>query len=79
MPFNPEDMLCELALFIEWYNNYRPHLHLNARTPQEVFANSKPITKLKVMPNSNLPVFELHVGFLEGRKHLPIIEIKQAA
>ena len=45
----------------------------------KVYSHSPPIQKLEVLSNSKLPDFELHIGFLEGRKHLPIIEIKQAA
>jgi len=79
VPVNPGDMLYELALFIEWYNEYRPHQSLKARTPQEVYSNSPPLSKVEVERNCDLPDFELKIGFLEGRKHLPIIELKKAA
>ena len=79
VPFNFNDMRKELAIFITWYNEFRPHQYLRSRTPEEVYANAPPVEKMKVASNSQLPRLTLHVGYFEGRKHLPVIEIKRAA
>lgn len=73
VPLNLNDIRQELALYVVWYNEFRPHLALRARTPQEVYANSPPTPKLSVKPNSKLPEMTLKVSYLEGRKHLPVI------
>ncbi|MFO7869876.1 MAG: hypothetical protein R6V03_00380 [Kiritimatiellia bacterium] len=31
------------------------------------------------VPDSQLPEMTLNVSFLEGRKHLPVVELKKAA
>ncbi|MFC1461217.1 DDE-type integrase/transposase/recombinase [Verrucomicrobiota bacterium] len=73
------DIRWELALFVEWYNSFRPHLALHARTPQEVYNKSPPLRRLHLKHNSDLPELELRVSYFHGRKHLPIIELKKVA
>jgi transposase InsO family protein len=79
LPFNLADICLELSLYVTWYNLYRPHLTLKGRTPQEVYANSPSPPRIDFKPNSKLPGFRLKIGYLEGRKHLPIIELEKAA
>jgi len=79
VPFNINDMRNEVAIFITWYNEFRPHQYLKARTPEEVYAQSPPIKKTVVTSNSKLPELKLHISYFEGRKHLPVIELKRAA
>ena len=79
VPFNINDMRNEVAIFITWYNEFRPHQHLKASPPEEVYANSPPIKKIQVASNSKLPELKLHISYFEGRKHLPGIELKRAA
>ena len=43
VPMNLDEMRHELALYLSWYNRYRPHEYLGARTPLEVYANSPPV------------------------------------
>ena len=69
----------EIALFVFWYNAFRPHLTLKARTPQEVYSHSPPLPKLGVKSNSTLPDLELHISHFEERRHLPVIELRRAA
>jgi len=72
-------MRYELALFFSWYNEFRTHEYLGSRTPMEVYNHSPPSAPpLKLVHASEVPKLELHVSYLEGRKHLPIIDIKKA-
>jgi hypothetical protein len=70
-------MRYELALYFSWYNEYRPHEYLKARTPREVYINSPPVKMIEFKKGSDIPKMELQLSFLEGRKHLPIVEFKQ--
>ena len=47
VPYRRERCRRELAAIVEWYNEYRPHVWLGGRTPNEVYhghypANRKP-------------------------------------
>jgi hypothetical protein len=37
VPYQRESVRRELALYVEWYNGYRPHEWLGATTPDEVY------------------------------------------
>jgi len=45
----------------------------------QVYANSPPLTMLEFKHNSELPELKPNISYLEGRKHLPIVEIRDAA
>jgi len=79
VPFDFSTMRLEIALYVIWYNQFRPHSSLHSRTPQEVYDNSPPLPVMHVKSNSLTPPLELHVSYLEGRRHLPIVELKLAA
>jgi putative transposase len=79
VPLVADDMRHELALYFIWYNQYRPHEYLDARTPEEVYNHSPPIEKKIFKRGSDIPKLELELSFLDGRKHLPIIEFKKAS
>jgi transposase InsO family protein len=79
VPLNFNEMRLELALYFAWYNEFRPHEYLSGQTPLEVYNNSPPKEYLKLIPASEVPEMKLHISFLEGRKHLPIIELDKAA
>ncbi len=42
VPFRKEGFRRELALFADWYNEYRPHSGLDGWTPAEVHNGMKP-------------------------------------
>ena len=47
VPISRSEMIRETELFFEWYNEHRPHMSLNGKTPNEVYyhrraANAKP-------------------------------------
>ena len=67
----------EMALFATWYNQHRPHRALDGRTPAEcaagTVAKSEPS---QPEPNQRLT---LVVGYLEDRRHLPVVQLRRAA
>ena len=86
---NRYQMQHELVLYVIWYNIHRPHSAflkyqnkcepMGARTPDEVYNNSPPIVKpAEFRYNSEVPRIQINISYFEGRKHLPIIEIKEA-
>ena len=79
VPLSFDEMRLELALYFTWYNEYRPHEYLNGKTPQEVNNHSPPRDCLKLIHGSEVPEMKLQVSYLEGRRHLPIVELKKAA
>ncbi len=90
VPFRLDAMREELALYTTWYNEFRPHQGLNGMTPDEVYRGEASSTSgHRFEPRPRWPVLDktrkraqrlqLTVGFVEGRRHLPIVELAQAA
>lgn len=83
VPFRPAALRAELTAFVGWYDAHRPHQTFGGRTPAEVYeglerfdqgdANGAP-TRVDLDKQVSL-----HVSYLEGRKHLPIVELRAAA
>ncbi len=69
----------EISVIITWYNDHRPHQALRARTPMEVHSHSPPAPELDVIHNTEVPTLKLELSYFDGRKHLPVVEIKRAA
>lgn len=42
MPYNRQAFRNELQLYIDWFNEHRPHMTLKGRTPNEVYFNTRP-------------------------------------
>jgi hypothetical protein len=93
VPLHLGDLRAELSLYGQWYGAYRPHQGLDGRTPNEVYEAGKvePF-RLRAANDCNerdppkadlaraeLPRLELRVCYLEGRRHLPIVELGRAA
>lgn len=93
VPMGIHEMQEELVLFILWYNEYRPHSAfmkkqnkcdaMGPRTPQEVYDGFQMLKMPNAPPekinNCDLPPVKINISYFEGRKHLPIVEIKKAA
>jgi hypothetical protein len=79
VPFNLDDMRREMSLLVYWYNEFRPHQSLDSKTPQVVYSHSPPTPPIQVASNAELPDVKMAVSYFEGRKHLPVIGLKQAA
>jgi hypothetical protein len=84
--------LAPKELFIQWYNEYRPHSWLGGATPHEMYfqiARARDGPRLETRANWPLDeeimlrdpkgaAVELVVTPLEGRPHLPLVELKAA-
>ena len=83
VPFSLEAMRAELVAFVRWYDAYRPHQSFGGRTPAEVYegrerADQRTGTGSTGRLTSGRQV-ALDVSYLEGRQHLPIVELMPAA
>lgn len=95
VPLSLAAMVRELYLYVLWYNGHRPHAALGGATPAEVRddrlpARSRPALEVRrdyplprgdparIRRRSRDPL-ELVVEHLEGRPHLPLIELRRAA
>jgi transposase InsO family protein/DNA-binding transcriptional regulator YiaG len=60
VPVSRNDMVEETQLFVEWYNNHRPHMLLGGKTPNEVYfgccaANAKPRIETQPLTKHSTP------------------------
>ena len=87
VPLDVNAMRIEIALYVLWYNESRPHQGLDGKTPSEVYDGARRNAE-SLEPRPRWPVgdkairvkrIQLAVKFLEGRKHLPIVELKRVA
>lgn len=92
VPFRLEQMRRELTSYTIWYNEQRPHASLDGRTPAEVYCRLSPASEApryeprarwlrdagnrRGRPGVRL---ELVLSHLDGRRHLPVVELKPAA
>ena len=85
-----EAMRADLSAYTSWYNEHRPHQSLEGCTPREVYERRTPANRaIRYEPRAKWPAqgnvalscvrLTLSVTYHEGRQHLPIIELKQAA
>ena len=83
VPFSLAAMRAELVAAVQWYDAYRPHQSFGGRTPAEVYEGLKRADqRAGTESGSRLTSGEqlaLKVSYLEGRKHLPIVELRAAA
>ena len=89
VPLSLAAMRREVRLYEIWYNTLRPHMALVGKTPREVYAGRaarwrrfEPRTKWPHRPrrrSAGGDKVRLEVSYLEGRKHLPVIELRRAA
>ena len=77
VPLNRRWFRNELLFFTDWYNVHRPHSTLKAMTPDEVYSGQP--TELQAHKIQRNRAVHLHVDFLHGRKHLPVVSLKRAA
>jgi transposase InsO family protein len=88
VPLDDHSMQCELALYAVWYNAHRPSQALGGCTPRLVYEGLIPASGKRIEPRSGWPAnggaervadLRLVVGYLEGREHLPVVELREAA
>ena len=79
----------ELDAWLAWYHEHRPHQGLHGRTPAAVLAlasrpgaqrgRAPPRARRQRSDVRNLRPVRLVVRHVEGRMHLPIVELRRAA
>ena len=72
------DMQRELSLYLDWFEQHRPHQGLDGRTPRELYDRC-PVVERAKSKATEIPRSELIVRFHEGGRQLPIVELRQAA
>ncbi len=78
VPLRREDLRREIILYLTWFAEFRPHQGLDGRTPNEVFEERPAVEQAKPKAKE-IPRSELVVRFHEGRRQLPIVELRRAA
>ncbi len=90
VPLRFEAMRHDLSAYASWFNKHRPHQAIGGFTPFEVYEGQAPANQiLRFEPRAKWPArrdevlsrvrLTLSVTYHRGRRHLPIIELKQAA
>jgi transposase InsO family protein len=91
LPLSIQAMRGELELIQRWYNEERPHRRFDGATPAEIRDGTLPATKgPRFETRARMPtkqrlraergvVVELDVGYVEGRRHLPVVRLKRVA
>jgi len=89
VPMSLAGMRREIHLYTTWYNTQRTHMGLGGKTPQGVYEGRarrgqrfEPRPRWPHQPHRRKTGgdrFRLHVTYIEGRKHLPVIELRRAA
>ena len=78
IPLDRYTMQRSLSCYFDWFARQRPHQGLDGRTPQEVY-DGVPVVAREKLKAPEVPRSQLVVSFHEGRKQLPIVELRQAA
>jgi transposase InsO family protein len=89
VPLSLAAMRREVRLYEIWYNTLRPHMALFGNTPREVYAG-RAARRRRFEPRPHWPhrlrrrgaggdTVRLEVSYVEGRKHLPVIDLLRAA
>ncbi len=89
VPLSIQAMRREVRLYTTWYNTLRPHMALVGKTPREVY-EGRTQKRRRIEPRRHWPhgpvrrgtggdKVRLAVSYVEGRKHLPVIELRRAA
>jgi putative transposase len=90
VPLRISEMRHELALYRRWYNRHRPHQSLRGIPPEQLYLDSfgcreGGIAELKLFEGDaprhrkSLRRVDLGISYLGGRRHLPIIQLRNAA
>ena len=81
VPLSRDAMRRELTSYMSWFAEHRTHQGLDGRTPNEVY-DGRPACEVgpkeKQEPQT-FPPSELVVRLHEGRRQLPVVELRRAA
>ena len=92
VPYRLDAMQRELGFYTTWYNEHRPHMRLAGRTPAEAYdarapardapgSEPRPRWRHAVGERRGRPGARLALAsrYVDNRRHLPVVELKQAA
>ena len=90
IPLRLDAMRIDLSVYTSWFNEHRPHQALEGKTPLEVYHHLAPANAApRFEPRTKWPMrgrrgatavgTALVVTYHEGRRQLPILELRQAA
>jgi putative transposase len=79
VPLRLHEMRGELAAYVAWYNEHRPHQGLHGGTPGESDADIVPLRPQFETRGKHGVKLKLKISYVRGRTHLPIVELKNAA
>lgn len=93
VPLGTRAMNDEVAIFVRWYNGFRPHMSLGGATPNEIYGRrprardrprfepraSYPTPRGQELRGKKGDIVRLTIGHHEGRPHLPVIHLRAAA
>jgi len=88
VPLSLGGMRREVRAYSVWYNDHRPHTTLGGRAPRDVCEKKR--RRRRFEPRARWPRGPLRrgnagdrlrvvVSYVEGRRHLPVIELRRAA
>ncbi len=78
VPLDRDAMQREMSLYLDWFARHRPHQGHDGCVPQEVY-DGEPVVAKEKREAKEIPRTELLVRFHEGRRQLPIVELRRAA
>jgi transposase InsO family protein len=88
VPMSLVAMRREVSSYTTWYNRHRPHAALNGNTPLELY-RGRTRRRRRLEPRPRWPYcgrrrkrgdrFQLAVRYVEGKQHLPVVELRRAA
>ena len=92
VPMDLRAMRSEITAYANWYNSCRPHTALRGRTPVEVadaLAPARDGPRFEPLPAVKIEAHDLRaeqgtvlecvVDFQQGRRHLPVVTLREAA
>ena len=69
----------DVACYIDWYNESRPHQSLDGKTPQDVYSGSSVSPPDYPTRGTDAIKLDVVVSYHDGQRHLPVIELRKAA
>lgn len=88
IPMRMSEMRHELVLYRRWYNRHRPHQSLRGIPPEQLYLDSFGCDQARnanlfednaTWHRKNLRRVNLNISYLAGRRHLPIVQLRNAA
>ena len=79
VPMRRETFRRDLSHFLVWYNEHRPHMALEGRTPEDVYRDVPSDRQEPPLDLKSKEKVTLRVDFHAGQRHLPVVTLKRAA